>query len=313
MKASNSMDCYKLIIKTIVYVAIFSILKIITPKLLFDRKTNEIENIGIEYNKKRASLVCFFATIVFLIVSLIGFSFPSNVEGHDRIIVSIIIGVFLAIGLAISIMFSVWKITITKNKIVYRNYFGKNICISSDKINSYEMTRDNGVRLYLNNQKTYKFDFMYAHDILFWLTDNCSEIKSNNNVEDIIRPAKYQRIISIIGLVVFAGFLVLGVVTKEIIVIIGFLILTIFAIFNLLYHYLFQIELHEDALCIKNIFKEYSIYYSDIKSAEMTDNDNVSYLLLYEKDNQKPILKVNLYYENAYLLKEIAYKKRWLT
>jgi hypothetical protein len=306
------MDCYKLIIKTIVYVAIFSILKIIIPKLLFDRKTNEIENIGIEYNKKRASLVCFFANVVFLIVSLIGFSFPSNVEGHDRIIVTIIIGVFLAIGLAISIMFSAWKITITKNKIVYRNYWGKNICISSDEINSYEMTHDNGVRLYLNNQKTYKFDFMYAHDILFWLSDNCSEIKRNNNVENIIRPAKYQRILSIIGLVVFAGTLVLGVVTKEIIVIVGFLLFTIFAILNLLYHYVFKIQIHEDSLCINSILKKYKINFSDVISAKIIENDNVSYLLLYGKDSQKPSLKLNLYYENAYLLQKIAYKKGWV-
>ena len=40
----------------------------------------------------------------------------------------------------------------------------------------------------------------HAHDILFWLSDNCSEIKRNNNVDNIIRPAKYQRILSIIGL-----------------------------------------------------------------------------------------------------------------
>lgn len=306
------MDYYKLIIKTIVYVAIFSILKNIIPKLFFDRKTNEIENTGIEYNKKKASLVSFFATVVFLIVSLIGFSFPSNVEGYDRIIVSIIIGVFLAIGLAISIMFSAWKITITKNKIVYRNYWGKTICISSDEINSYEMTRDNGIRLYLNNQKTYKFDFMYAHDILFWLSDNCSEIKRNNNVENIIRPAKYQRILSIIGLVVFAGALVLGVVTKEIIVIVGFLLFTIFAVLNLLYHYVFKIQIYEDALCINSILKKYKINFSDVISAKIIENDNVSYLLLYGKDSQKPSLKLNLYYENAYLLQEIAYKKGWV-
>ncbi len=306
------MDYYKLIIKTVVYVAIFSILKNMIPKLFFDRKSNEIESKGIEYNKKKVSLVIYFATVVFLIVSLIGFSFPPNVEGHDRIIVSIIIGVCLAIGLAISIMFSVWKITITKNKIVYRNYWGKTICISSDKINSYEMTRDSGVRLYLNNQKTYKFDVMYAHDILFWLADNCSEIKSKNNVDNIIRPAKYQRIISIIGLIVFVGALALGVVTKEIIVIIGFLILTIFAIFNLLYHYLFKIQIYEDALCINCILKEYKINFSDVISAKIIEDDNVSYLLLYGKDSKKPSLKLNLYYENAYVLQEIAYKKGWV-
>ena len=54
------------------------------------------------------------------------------------------------------------------------------------------------------------------------------------------------------------------------------------------------------------------IAYVDISEAEIKQGDNVTYILLFDKRSKRPIIKINTYYENAFLIKELAYKMNWL-
>lgn len=54
------------------------------------------------------------------------------------------------------------------------------------------------------------------------------------------------------------------------------------------------------------------IPYNEISKAVIEYGDNVSYILIFTKTAKKPVLKVNTYYENAFLLKELLAKKKLL-
>lgn len=64
----------------------------------------------------------------------------------------------------------------------------------------------------------------------------------------IIRPAKYQRVLSVLCLVVFFAFLLLGIFTYNVVVSLVFGLLLIFGIWNCGYHYSKNILLVMDIL-----------------------------------------------------------------
>jgi hypothetical protein len=112
---------------------------------------------------------------------------------------------------------------------------------------------------------------------------------------------------------VFFAFLLLGIITYNVVVSLVFGLLLIFGIWNCGYHYSKKYTIGNGYIEESSILKRKKlIAYVDISEAEIKQGDNVTYILLFDKRSKRPIIKINMYYENAFLIKELAYKMNWL-
>ena len=108
-------------------------------------------------------------------------------------------------------------------------------------------------------------------------------------------------------------FLLLGIFTYNVVVSLIFGLLLIFGIWNCGYHYSKKYTIGDGYIEESSILKRKKlIAYVDISEAEIKQGDNVTYILLFDKRSKRPIIKINMYYENAFLIKELAYKMNWL-
>ena len=103
-------------------------------------------------------------------------------------------------------------------------------------------------------------------------------------------------------LVVFLAFLLLGIFTYNVVVSLIFGLLLIFGIWNCGYHYSKKYTIGNGYIEESSILKRKKlIAYVDISEAEIKQGDNVTYILLFDKRSKRPIIKINMYYENAFL------------
>ena len=100
---------------------------------------------------------------------------------------------------------------------------------------------------------------------------------------------------------------------SNVVVSLVFGLLLIFGIWNCGYHYSKKYTIGNGYIEESSILKRKKlIAYVDISEAEIKQGDNVTYILLFDKRSKRPIIKINMYYENAFLIKELAYKMNWL-
>lgn len=115
------------------------------------------------------------------------------------------------------------------------------------------------------------------------------------------------------AIAVFFSFLILGLLTHNVGVSLLFGFLLIFGIWNCIYHYSKKYAIGNGYIEESGMLKSKKlIAYVDISKAKIKQGDNVTYILLYDKRSKRPIIKINMYYENTFLLKELAYKMNWL-
>lgn len=307
------MDYFIAGIKAFIYVVIFSLVKIIVPKLLGEIKPDKGKNGKRYFDKKSISNVFLGGAIFFTVLFSFLINVPSNVEGEAKIYLSIGLVIFCLFWYVLSLIFSLWFLCLDTDIIIYRNYLGKKVTLNTNDINYYERKPDGKLCLYSNSKLAATFEPEYAEPLLSWLGKN--NIKNNNKTNKFftIRPAKYQRVLSICCLVGFLSFFIMGIVVQHVMGTIAFGCLVIFGIWNCVNHYSEKYVVGEGHIEVSSLFKKSTLIpYSELNKAEIKQGDNVSYLLLYSKNRTKPLLKINTYYENAFLLKEIAVKKKWI-
>jgi hypothetical protein len=126
-----------------------------------------------------------------------------------------------------------------------------------------------------------------------------------------IRPAKHQRALSVLCLIGFLACLILSLTEKYSSGIIGFGFLSFFGLWNCWDICSYRCTIGDDHIEVSGMFgKKIWIPYSEISKAEIKyDNP---YIFLYSDNEEYPIFKLNLRYENIDLLISLAEKMQWL-
>lgn len=241
-------------------------------------------------------------------------TYPSNVSGNAKIYLNVGIVIFCLLWYILSIMFDVWYIHLEPTQIIYRNYLGAKKVIKASDIYYFERNSNGSLIIVCSDETKVSFEPEYADSIMLWMSEQSIKTKNARKKDRfIIRPAKYQRVLSVLCLVVFFAFLLLGIFTYNVVVSLVFGLLLIFGIWNCGYHYSKKYTIGNGYIEESSILKRKKlIAYVDISEAEIKQGDNVTYILLFDKRSKRPIIKINMYYENAFLIKELAYKMNWL-
>ena len=241
-------------------------------------------------------------------------TYPSNVSGNAKIYLNVGIVIFCLLWYILSIMFDVWYIHLEPTQIIYRNYLGAKKVIKASDIYYFERNSNGSLIIVCSDETKVSFEPEYADSIMLWMSEQSIKTKNARKKDRfIIRPAKYQRVLSVLCLVVFFAYLLLGIFTYNVVVSLVFGLLLIFGIWNCGYHYSKKYTIGNGYIEESSILKRKKlIAYVDISEAEIKQGDNVTYILLFDKRSKRPIIKINMYYENAFLIKELAYKMNWL-
>ena len=241
-------------------------------------------------------------------------TYPSNVSGDAKIYLNVGIVIFCLLWYILSIMFDVWYIHLEPTQIIYRNYLGEKKVIKASDIYYFERNSNGSLIIVCSDETKVSFEPEYADSNMLWMSEQSIKTKNARKKDRfIIRPAKYQRVLSVLCLVVFLAFLLLGIFTYNVVVSLIFGLLLIFGIWNCGYHYSKKYTIGNGYIEESSILKRKKlIAYVDISEAEIKQGDNVTYILLFDKRSKRPIIKINMYYENAFLIKELAYKMNWL-
>lgn len=265
------------------------------------------------FTKKIVSYVMFAVAVFFTVLFAFLSTVPSNVNGKARIYLYICLVVFCLIWYILGLMFGLWYIHLETDKLVYRNYFGKKKVLNVNEIKSLER-KPNGTLSISDNDKTIIFEPEYAADIMLWVSSKGIKIKRTKNSDVFtIRPARYQRVLSLFCMVISFAFFILEIATRNIIGCGVFGVLAVFCVWNCCYHYLEKYVVGNGCIEKTGMFnRKKLVSYTEISKAVIEHGDNVSYILFFAKHSDKPLLKINLCYENAFLLREFSCKKNWL-
>lgn len=126
------MDTLSIFLKTLTYILIGTLVRVILPRLINTRKPKE-DTQGIEYfDKKGFSWVFLVSTIVHTIIFAFFIAFPGDTKG-------IVFGVMYLGSVCIfwyllSLSYGFWYILITPDRIEFRNHYGIKRVITKDNV-----------------------------------------------------------------------------------------------------------------------------------------------------------------------------------
>lgn len=232
------MDYIWIGIRTFTYVIIFTLIKIIVPKLLGNVKYKKDEMGRTYFSKKKISYFLFVIAVFFTVLLSFLSTIPSNVSGEAKIYLNVGIVIFCLLWYILSIMFDVWYIHLEPTQIIYRNYLGAKKEIKASDIYYFERNSKGSLIIVCSDETKVSFEPEYADCVMLWMSEQSIKTKNARKKDRfIIRPAKYQRVLSVLCLVVFCAFLILGIFTYNVVVSLIFGLLLIFGIWNCGYHY----------------------------------------------------------------------------
>ena len=132
------MDYIWIGIRAFTYVIIFTLIKIIVPKLLGNVKYKNDEMGRTYFSKKKISYFLFVIAVFFTVLLSFLSTIPSNVSGEAKIYLNVGIVIFCLLWYILSIMFDVWYIHLEPTQIIYRNYLGAKKVIKASDIYYFE-------------------------------------------------------------------------------------------------------------------------------------------------------------------------------
>lgn len=235
-------------------------------------------------------------------------------EGTTKLIVRMIGIAFCVFCYMMSIAYSLWLIRLNNTEILYKNYLGKKSVIEFTNIDSFEKKTNGNIIFYERENKLIEIEAEHVDSVLMWISARVRIINKQKNMNSFtVRPAKYQRVLSIITLATFVAFLLLGIFVAKVHVIVFFFCFTLFGIYLCCSQYIEEYIIGNGQIEHKNFMRKgVSIQYKDVVKVEIKNDDNVSYYSVYLKSADKPTFKINTYYENAVFFKELAYKMKWI-
>lgn len=302
--------------RIIVYILIYAIVHMVVSNIALSGKINKSNGKGMTVKKKGVSLAFLIIAISFTILFLWIETMPSNIDGtNTKIVVNFVCGFFVFFWYMLSIMYGLWNITLREEEIWYRNYIGRIKKILYSEVVCYERLANGDIIFKTEKNGTLEVGAQSADEILSWISDRTklySETEKITKSEFIVRPAKYHKIVSVSSFVIFLIFLLLGVFTLNISCIILFAMCSILGIYLLNQMKEQYVVSNNSIVYKKHNGKSIELLFNEISNVEFKDEENVSYMLFYKKNLEKPVFKINTYYENAMALENLAREKRWL-
>lgn len=300
--------------RVLTYIVIYSILRLIFLKVSVNGKWSQKNEEEVAIRKKGVANIFFgvavFFTIMFVCISIL----PANVTGRTKLVLSGLGTLWLIFLYALSIMYSLWEIKLNDKEVLYRNYLGKVKEISYSDINCYEKYNDGSI-VFKNKEKViFKIEPEYATEVLLWISDRARITAKKMNLNGfIVRPATYHKVLGVICFFCIVVFFIFGIIVHSLSLTILSLCLAPLMIYNCVTQFTEKYTVKTDRINFDSFCrKSKSILFNEIRKVEEVYGDNVSYFFIYKKKEEKPFMKVNTYYENAQLLKQVAQKKKWM-
>lgn len=147
------MDYIWIGIRTFTYVIIFTLIKIIVPKLLGNVKYKKDEMGRTYFSKKKISYFLFVIAVFFTVLLSFLSTIPSNVSGNAKIYLNVGIVIFCLLWYILSIMFDVWYIHLEPTQIIYRNYLGAKKVIKASDIYYFERNSNGSLIIVCSDRK----------------------------------------------------------------------------------------------------------------------------------------------------------------
>ena len=133
-------------------------------------------------------------------------TYPSNVSGDAKIYLNVGIVIFCLLWYILSIMFDVWYIHLEPTQIIYRNYLGAKKVIKASDIYYFERNSNGSLIIVCSDETKVSFEPEYADSIMLWMSEQSIKTKNARKKDRfIIRPAKYQRVLSVLCFFAFGN------------------------------------------------------------------------------------------------------------
>ncbi len=295
----------KLVIKLLSYGIIMSIVSIIISKKNSKNNDSKITKDGeFCWEQKIVSKILLICGIIFSILFIFISSFPSNIEGNTKIIVSVCFILFNILLYVLSYIYYVMFIKLTDDKIIYNLGFSTKELLYTEIANAKKDLSGN-ILLYKGNKKVLKIpkEFTFAESKLKYL----KIIEQENKNEFVMQVPKFYRGLMVTCCVVFTAFLVLGAYTNNWYVVVFFGIMLIFSLLECINEFKLKIIVSKNEIKKISLFYKKNITISNITKVETRTIDNAEWLYLFSKNGLE--IKINTLYTNSYLLKEMLKNK----
>lgn len=116
-----------------------------------------------------------------------------------KIYLNVGIVIFCLLWYILSIMFDVWYIHLEPTQIIYRNYLGAKKEIKASDIYYFERNSKGSLIIVCSDETKVSFEPEYADCIMLWMSEQSIKTKNARKKDRfIIRPAKYQRVLSVL-------------------------------------------------------------------------------------------------------------------
>lgn len=123
-----------------------------------------------------------------------------------KIYLNVGIVIFCLLWYILSIMFDVWYIHLEPTQIIYRNYLGAKKVIKASDIYYFERNSNGSLIIVCSDETKVSFEPEYADSIMLWMSEQSIKTKNARKKDRfIIRPAKYQRVLSVLCFFAFGN------------------------------------------------------------------------------------------------------------
>ena len=304
---------WEVFIKVLTYSIIITLVKLATDKLFKSEKEYKLDKKGNNYIDAGVIWKIYFtmAIVLSIFIIIVG-SFPSNVQGKTKFIISAIAIGFNIIFYIVAIMYRLYYIKFGENDITYRNMLGKIRKYNYSDIEYGELSYNRILTLYSNNNKILKFSVAEMRMLILEdLWEKGIKIKKQSVGKSfVIEETRFYKGLSIFLLIAAAGLTFLCVYAKNIFGYLFFGMLLIITTFDLLKRFKKRIVVSEKSVVvIEFLKKEKEVQLSKIKHIERKMKDGAEITYIYSNDGLE--FKYSSIHKNAAAFEDIIDKYRW--
>ena len=304
---------WEIFIKVLTYSIIITVVKLATDKLFDAEKEYKVDKKGNNYIDAGVIWKIYFtmAIVLSIFIIIVG-SYPSNVQGITKFIISAIAIGFNITFYIVAIMYRLYYIKFGVSDITYRNMIGKTRKYNYSDIEYGEVSYSKILTLYSNNKKILKFSVAEMRiKILVTLGEKGVKIKKQSVGESfIIEETNFYKGLSMLFVIASAGLTFLCVYAKNIFGCLFFGILLLLAIFDLLNRFKKRIIISDKLAVVRDFMKgEREVPLSKIKYIERKMKDGAEVIYVYSNDGLE--FKYSSIHKNADVFESIIDKYRW--
>ena len=304
---------WEVFIKVLTYSIIITLVKLATDKLFKSEKEYKLDKKGNNYIDAGVIWKIYFtmAIVLSIFIIIVG-SFPSNVQGKTKLIISAIAIGFNIIFYIVAIMYRLYYIKFGENDITYRNMLGKIRKYNYSDIEYGELSYNRILTLYSNNNKILKFSVAEMRMLILEdLWEKGIKIKKQSVGKSfVIEETRFYKGLSIFFATVMIIFAFFSIYLGSIFASFVFIIASVLTVFDLLKRFKKRIVVSEKSVVvIEFLKKEKEVQLSKIKYMERKMKDGAEITYIYSNDGLE--FKYSSIHKNAAAFEDIIDKYRW--